>query len=61
MAAYTDEEIIEEVKASMRMAGMGLTEQDIQDLRDINDGKITEDEAVQKIIEEAKNEQRENN
>ncbi len=52
MEPYTDKQIIEELKASMRMAGMDLTEQDIQGLQDIHNGKISEDNSVKKIIEE---------
>ncbi|MCD8300638.1 MAG: type II toxin-antitoxin system RelB/DinJ family antitoxin [Clostridiales bacterium] len=48
---YTDDEIIAEVQASLRMEGMDLTDQDLKLLRSVKSGDMTGDEARQKILE----------
>lgn len=52
-SAYTDEEKIQEVEATMRMEGLELTEDDIAMLRNIRQGNMSYDEARAKILSEA--------
>lgn len=51
-AAYTDEEKIKEVEATMRMEGLELTEDDIVMLQNIRQGNMSYDEARAKILNE---------
>ena len=45
---------IERVNRAMTQEGMPLTEEDIQNLKDVISGKITYDEKVREIIKKAK-------
>lgn len=51
-SAYTDEEKIKEVEATMKIEGLELTEDDIAMLRNIRQGNMRYDEARTKILSE---------
>lgn len=51
----SSEQRIREVIATFELEGMPLSEQDIQELRDIESGKITGDELRQKMMEKYNN------
>lgn len=54
MTEQEKQKIITSVNGTMSLEGMPLTETDKQRISDILDGKITADEAIQKIIAECK-------
>ena len=50
----SSDERIEEIKATFALEDMPLTDRDIKTLEDIESGKITTDEAREKVIAEIK-------
>ena len=50
MTEQEKQRIIANVNGTMSLEGMPLTETDKQRIKDILDGKITADEAIQEII-----------
>jgi len=51
-AAYTPGEAIREIDTTLKMEGMPLSSDDLDILKEIKSGKITTDEARQKILRE---------
>ncbi len=49
---YTPAETIREIDATLKMEGMSLTQDDLDMLKEIRSGKLTTDEARQKILSE---------
>ncbi|MCC8164352.1 MAG: antitoxin VbhA family protein [Lachnospiraceae bacterium] len=49
---YTPAEAIREIDATLKMEGMSLTQDDLDMLKEIRSGKLTTDEARQKILSE---------
>ena len=50
MTEQKKEKIIANVNGTMALEGMPLTDEDKQRIKDILDGKITTEEAIQQII-----------
>lgn len=53
-SAYTAEESINEIKATLEMEGMPLTSSDVEILREIKSGKLTTEAAREKIMSEVR-------
>ncbi|MCD8129796.1 MAG: type II toxin-antitoxin system RelB/DinJ family antitoxin [Lachnospiraceae bacterium] len=49
---YTTTEAINEIDATLKMEGMALTSDDLDMLKEIRSGKLTTDEARQRILNE---------
>lgn len=52
MTEQEKQQLISQVDANFALAGMPLTEKDKQELKDILDGKLTYEEAIENIVNE---------